>query len=96
MPTNEYWVTARRVDASGSVASCKDAPPKIIGIDHELWVETDEPQRRLNLLHHNVRNFSTIFNTVLAACPLEGAIHRGVPPWRREANRGADSLEARS
>jgi len=74
----------------------QDAPPKMIGIDYELWVETDEPDRRLDLLHHNVRKFGTIFNTVLAACPLEGTIHRSIPPWRREAIRGADSLEGRS
>jgi uncharacterized OsmC-like protein len=72
----------------------QDAPPKMIGVEYELWVETDEPDRRLHLLHHNVRNFGTIFNTVLAACPLEGTIHRGVPPWRDAAARGADSRQA--
>jgi len=74
----------------------QDAPPKMIGVEYELWIETDKTERRLDLLHHNVRNFGTIFNTVLAACPLEGTIHRGLPPWRREANRGTDSPEARS
>ena len=71
----------------------QDAPPKMTGLEYELWVETDEPQRRLDLLHHNVRNFGTIFNTVLAACPLEGTINRGVPPWRNAAAHGTDSLE---
>ena len=52
----------------------QDAPPKMIAIDYELWLETDEPDRRLELLHHNVRNFGTIFNTVLAACPLATAL----------------------
>lgn len=72
----------------------QDAPPKMTGVEYELWVETDEPDRRLNLLHHNVRNFGTIFNTVLAACPLEGTIHRGVPPLRDAAAPGADSRQA--
>jgi len=72
----------------------QDAPPKMTGVEYELWVETDEPDRRLHLLHHNVRNFSTIFNTVLAACPLVGTIHRGVPPWRDTAAPGADSRQA--
>ena len=71
----------------------QDAPPKMIGVEYELWVETEEPERRLDLLHRNVRNFGTIFNTVLAACPLEGTIHRGLPPWR-EAKRGGDTAEA--
>ena len=73
----------------------QDAPPKMIGVEYELWVETEEPERRLELLHRNVRNFGTIFNTVLAACPLEGMIHRGLPPWRRDASRSADLPEAR-
>jgi hypothetical protein len=73
----------------------QDAPPKMIGVEYELWVETEEPDRRLDLLHRNVRNFGTIFNTVLAACPLEGTIHRGLPPWRRDASRSADLPEAR-
>jgi uncharacterized OsmC-like protein len=60
----------------------QDAPPKMIGIDYELWVDTDEPDRRLTLLHHNVGKFGTIFNTVAAACPIEGTIHRGIAPWR--------------
>jgi uncharacterized OsmC-like protein len=68
----------------------QDAPPKMIGVEYEPWIETDEPDRRLELLHHNVRNFVTIFNTVLAACPLEGTIHCGVPPWRERVGPGVD------
>ena len=71
----------------------QDAPPKMISVEYELWVDTDEPQRRLDLLHHNVRSFGTIFNTVLASCPLEGTIHRGIPPWRQETTGGVDLLE---
>jgi uncharacterized OsmC-like protein len=63
----------------------QDSPPKMLGVKYELWVDTDEPERRLNLLHDNVRKFGTIFNTVSAACPLEGQIHRGAPPWRDAA-----------
>jgi uncharacterized OsmC-like protein len=73
----------------------QDAPPKMTGVEYELWVETDEPQRRLDLLHHNVRNFGTIFNTVLAACLLEGTVHRGAAPWQRDAVGGMEPLEAR-
>lgn len=60
----------------------QDSPPKMTGVEYELWVDTDEVDRRLALLHDNVRKFGTIFNTVSAACPLDGTIHRGVPPWR--------------
>jgi uncharacterized OsmC-like protein len=63
------------------VGERQDRPPKMIRVQYELWVDTDEPDRRLNLLHDNLRKFGTIFNTVSAACPLEGTIHRGLPTW---------------
>lgn len=130
----EYNVTAKRSDAHGSVAKCKDAeltldtdvkgrpdafnpaelflaalaacmikgveravpllrfdlrgvevkihgvrqdsPPKMLSIDYELVVDTDESDRRLDLLHTNVRKFGTISNTVAAATRLEGRIVR--------------------
>jgi uncharacterized OsmC-like protein len=54
----------------------QDSPPKMISIDYELIVDTDETDRRLELLHANVRKFGTIFNTVSAATRLEGRIVR--------------------
>ena len=130
----EYNVAARRVDAHGSIARCKDAeitldtdvngrpdafnpaelllaaiaacmikgiervapmnhfkfrgvevrlhgvrqdsPPFMSSITYDLIVETDEDDRRLDLLHHNVRHYGTIFNTVAAATKLEGRIVR--------------------
>jgi len=130
----EYHVSAKRIDAHGSVAQCKgaeivldtdvhgrpdafnpaelflaalaacmikgveraipmlkfdlrgvevrlhgvrqDSPPKMVAIDYELIVDTDENDRRLNLLHTNVRKFGTISNTVAAAAQLTGRIVR--------------------
>ena len=130
----EYKIQARRIDANGSVASCKnaeilldtalvgridafnpaelllaalaaciikgiervtplldfelrgvelavhavrqEAPPKIISIDYELVVDTDEDDRRLELLHTNVRKFGTISNTLALATDLQGVIRR--------------------
>lgn len=54
----------------------QDSPPKMISVDYELIVDTDEDDRRLELLHTNVRKFGTIFNTVSAAAKLEGRIVR--------------------
>lgn len=54
----------------------QDAPPRMASIDYELIVDTDEDDRRLDLLHRNVRNYGTIFNTVAAATRLEGTISR--------------------
>lgn len=131
-PLLEYRVLARRTDANGSLAKCKDAeitldtalagrndafnpaelllaalaaciikgiervtpllkfdlrgvevaihavrqdvPPKIVSIDYELIVDTDEDDRRLELLHTNVRKFGTISNTLAQATELKGRI----------------------
>lgn len=54
----------------------QDNPPKIISIDYEIVVDTDEEDRRLDLLHTNVRKFGTISNTVAEATKLEGTIRR--------------------
>ncbi len=54
----------------------QDAPPKIISIDYELVVDTDEDDRRLDLLHTNVRKFGTISNTLALATELKGRIRR--------------------
>ncbi|MEQ1610424.1 MAG: OsmC family protein [Hyphomonadaceae bacterium] len=54
----------------------QDSPPKMIRIDYELIVDTDEIDRRLELLHYNVRNYGTISNTVAEATKLEGVIRR--------------------
>jgi uncharacterized OsmC-like protein len=149
----EYAVTARRVDAHGSVAACKEAtivldtdvkgrpdafnpaelflaalaacmikgieraipmlrfdlrsvavelhgvrqdnPPKITAIDYEIIVDTDENDRRLELLHRNVRKFGTISNTVAAATNLAGRIVR-VCVMRRSRRRLALPRGARA
>ncbi|MBN9315486.1 MAG: OsmC family protein [Devosia sp.] len=54
----------------------QDAPPKLVSIDYELAVDTDEPERRLELLHSNVIKYGTISNTLAAAVPLTGTIRR--------------------
>jgi uncharacterized OsmC-like protein len=54
----------------------QDSPPKMISIDYELIVDTEESDRRLELLHTNVRKFGTISNTVAAATRLDGRIVR--------------------
>jgi uncharacterized OsmC-like protein len=54
----------------------QDSPPKMISIGYEIIVDTDEDDRRLELLHKNVRKFGTISNTVAEATKLEGSIRR--------------------
>jgi uncharacterized OsmC-like protein len=59
----------------------QDAPPRMVRVDYELIVDTDESDQRLALLHTNVRKYGTISNTVALALTLEGVI-------RRKAERG--------
>jgi len=54
----------------------QDKPPKMVSITYELVVDTDETDRRLELLHDNGRKFGTISNTIAAATMLEGVIRR--------------------
>ena len=54
----------------------QDSPPFMSSISYELIVDTDEDDRRLDLLHQNIRKYGTISNTVAAATKLEGKIVR--------------------
>lgn len=54
----------------------QDAPPRLISIDYELTIDTDEPDRRLELLHLNVIKYGTISNTLSAAVRIDGTISR--------------------
>jgi uncharacterized OsmC-like protein len=53
-----------------------DAPPKMARIDYEIVVDSDEPERRLDLLHENVRRYGTVFNTVAPGTALTGTLRR--------------------
>lgn len=57
----------------------QDVPPRMESIDYEIIVDTDEPDRRLELLHDNVRKYGTVFNTVAPGTTLSGTLRRKVP-----------------
>ena len=54
----------------------QDAPPMMVEVHYEIIVRTEEDDRRLELLHTNVRKYGTISNTVAKATKLEGTIRR--------------------
>lgn len=54
----------------------QDVPPKMESIDYEIVVDTDEEDRRLALLHDNVKKFGTVFNTLAPGTALSGALRR--------------------
>lgn len=55
----------------------QDVPPRMERIDYEIMVDTDEPDRRLDLLHLNVKSYGTVFNTILPGTALQGVLRRG-------------------
>ena len=54
----------------------RDVPPRLESIRYEIIVDTDEPDRRLDLLHENVRKFGTVFNPVAPGTELSGVLRR--------------------
>jgi uncharacterized OsmC-like protein len=54
----------------------QDAPPMMVEVRYEIIAGTAEDDRRLELLHTNVRKYGTISNTVAKATKLEGTIRR--------------------
>ncbi len=61
----------------------QDAPPCFAEIDYEVRIVTDEEDRRIDLLHRNLRQFGTVYNTLAAACDVHGRIIT-VPPSDQE------------
>ena len=54
----------------------QDVPPKMESISYEIVVDTGEPERRLDLLHENVKKYGTVFNTVAPGTQLSGTLRR--------------------
>lgn len=54
----------------------QDVPPRMESITYEIVVDTDEDDRRLALLHDNVKKFGTVFNTVAPGTELSGVMRR--------------------
>jgi uncharacterized OsmC-like protein len=56
----------------------QDVPPRMESITYEIIVDTDEDERRLELLHENVKKYGTVFNTVAPGTQLSGVLRRNV------------------
>lgn len=54
----------------------QDVPPRMESIEYEVIVDTDEPDRRLELLHQNLRKYGTVYNTIAAGTRLTGTVRR--------------------
>ena len=54
----------------------QDVPPKMESIEYEIIVDTKEDDSRLELLHKNIKQYGTVFNTVTSGTNLTGNISR--------------------
>lgn len=52
----------------------QDVPPRFVEFVYEVRVVTDEEQRRVDLLHRNLSQFGTVFNTLAAASDVHGTL----------------------
>jgi uncharacterized OsmC-like protein len=65
----------------------QDVPPRMQRITYLVVIDTEESDQRLDLLHRNLQQFGTVYNTLAAATTLEGRIERGTFPERAEPGR---------
>lgn len=54
----------------------QDVPPRMESIRYQIIVDTDESDRRIDLLHDNVKKYGTVFNTVAPGTDLSGVMRR--------------------
>jgi uncharacterized OsmC-like protein len=54
------------------VARRQDDPPRFVEISYRLRISTDEPSRRIDLVHRNLQKFGTVYNTLAAVCTVHG------------------------
>jgi len=51
-----------------------DAPPRFERLEYVLRIDTSEPERRVELLHRNLKKHGTVFNTLAATCDVTGTV----------------------
>jgi uncharacterized OsmC-like protein len=54
----------------------QSSPPVMMRASYLVLVDSDEPEHRLALLHHNIRKYGTVTNTLAAAVELQGDLRR--------------------
>lgn len=54
----------------------QDSPPKMLSINYEIIVDSDENERKLELMHDNTRKYGTVYNTVAPGTELSGTLRR--------------------
>ncbi|MDA8439096.1 MAG: OsmC family protein [Propionibacterium sp.] len=52
----------------------QDIPPQFVELEYEVRLVTDEDERRVDLVHRNLRQFGTVYNTLAAVCDVHGRV----------------------
>lgn len=55
-------------------AERQDRPPKMTKLNYVSTISTNEPERKVELLHKNIRENGTIYNTLDEVCEIYGEI----------------------
>ena len=88
---NGFEVRAVEVRLKGTR---QDSPPRMARIEYELLLDTDEADRRLELIHRNVLKFGTVTSTVAGATEFVGRIGRLARDERPQVSGAAPSATA--
>lgn len=54
----------------------QDSPPKMLTINYEIVVDSDENDRKLELMYENIRKYGTVYNTLAPGTELQGLLRR--------------------
>ena len=54
----------------------QDSPPKMSSIEYEIIVDTDDDDRKLSLMHDNIKKYGTIYNTIASGTEITGVLNR--------------------
>lgn len=54
----------------------QDSPPKMLRINYEILVDSNENDHKLELIHENIRKYGTVYNTVAPGTELQGTLGR--------------------
>lgn len=51
-----------------------DIPPTMVKVEYTLTIVSDAGDRKIELLHKNIKKFGTIYNTVAGSCKVDGKL----------------------
>ncbi len=54
----------------------QDSPPKMQSIGYVIEIDTDENERKLELMHENIKKYGTVYNTLAPGTKLSGTLRR--------------------